>query len=498
MVAASALSTVSLAVQGRFDMKRAEGLSRPVGLFFLTIAESGERKSTCDQFFTKAAREYETQQAEAARPLLKDFAAAHGAWEAKVKGIQDAIRRNAAKPGADVRGLEFKLRDAERDKPQGPRVPRLIYSDATPESLKWSLAKGWPSGAVISSEAGIVFGAHGMGSDSVMRNLSTLNQLWDGADIATERRTSESFTVRGTRLTIALQVQGPTLRTFMDQSGALACGSGFLARFLVALPESTQGHRPFTDPPPSWPSRDAFNRRIAEILERAVPIGEDGALTPAMLTFTPGAKAAWVSFHDRIEAQLGEGGDYQDVRDVASKIADNATRLAALFHVFEDDQGNAVGSDHFKGAARIAEWHLNESRRFFGEMALPVGLADAERLEAWLINRCAQTGGNHVPTKDVQQRGPAGLREKARIDAAMVELEELGRAQRVHEGRRKYLAVNPSLIGSKNRLKSSSTAQVRETGIVQETEPDGSSNRMNSGSASPKSEMPLAPWVCDL
>ena len=36
-----------------------------------------------------------------------------------------------------------------------------------------------------------------MGKDSVMRNLATLNQLWDGADIATERRTTESFTARG-------------------------------------------------------------------------------------------------------------------------------------------------------------------------------------------------------------------------------------------------------------------------------------------------------------
>jgi len=73
----------------------------------------------------------------------------------------------------------------------------LIYGNATPEALKWNLAKGWPSGGVVSSEAGLVFGAHGMGKDSILRNLATLNQLWDGMDIATERRTTESFT--GTR-----------------------------------------------------------------------------------------------------------------------------------------------------------------------------------------------------------------------------------------------------------------------------------------------------------
>jgi hypothetical protein len=41
-----------------------------------------------------------------------------------------------------------------------------------------------------------------------------------------------------------LQIQEPTLRSFFDKiSGALARGTGFLARFLVAWPESTQGTR---------------------------------------------------------------------------------------------------------------------------------------------------------------------------------------------------------------------------------------------------------------
>ncbi|WP_143032874.1 DUF3987 domain-containing protein, partial [Nitrosomonas eutropha] len=56
----------------------------------------------------------------------------------------------------------------------------LIYADATPEALANGLAKRWPSSGVVSAEAGIVFGSHGMGKDSVMRNLAMLNQLWDG------------------------------------------------------------------------------------------------------------------------------------------------------------------------------------------------------------------------------------------------------------------------------------------------------------------------------
>jgi hypothetical protein len=69
-----------------------------------------------------------------------------------------------------------------------------------------------------------------------MRNLSLLNVLWDGGELSIGRRTSESFTVRGARLTVGLQIQEAALRSFFDRSGGLARGTGFLARFLVAWP----------------------------------------------------------------------------------------------------------------------------------------------------------------------------------------------------------------------------------------------------------------------
>jgi len=445
LVASAAIGAVSLATQAHNDMKRAEKLSGPVGLFLLTIAESGERKSTCDGFFTQAIRQYEAEQAELAKPLQKDYRAALEAWKAEAAGITARISQEAKK-GADTAVWRAKLRDLEHEMPEEPRVPRLRYEDATPEKLKWNLAKVWPSGGIVSSEAGSVFGAHGMGKDSIMRNLATFDLLWDGADIATERRTTESFTVRGARLTIALQVQEATLRAFLLQSGELARGIGFLARCLVAWPESTQGFRPFMDAPNAWPALGAFNRRMGLILNQGAPISEDGALTPAMLEFTTEAKAAWVAFHDRIERELCEGGILRDVRDVASKIADNASRLAALFHVFEGVPGTMVGADSFNAGARIAEWHLNESRRFFGELALPPGLANAARLEDWLVKRCHQKGVDMVTTQEVQQFGPNLLRKIETIEAAALELAELGRLHVLKEGKRKCLAVNPCIL----------------------------------------------------
>lgn len=444
MVASSALAALSLASQAHVDAKRAEKLTGPAGLFVLTIADSGERKSSCDGHFTKPVRDYEEAQAEAAKPLLKDHTAALEAWEAKHGGIKEKIRQ-LAKEGKPTESMESTLRELGHDKPEAPRVPRLLYTDATPEALAFGLAKRWPSGGVVSAEAGIVFGSHGMGKDSVMRNLGLLNQLWDGTSLTIDRRSTESFTVRGARLTVALQVQEPTLREFFARSGALARGTGFLARFLVAWPESTQGYRPFTEAPANWPHLAAFSQRITAILNQPAPIDDDGALTPAMLSLTPDAKAGWVEFHDAIESELASGGELYDVRDVASKSADNAVRLAALFQMF-DGAGHAIGAEAFEGASRIAAWHLNEARRFFGELALPAELADAARLDAWLIGYCQREQTNLVPIAKLQQGGPGGLRSKSAIDAVMRELAELGRARLVCEGKRKMIVVSPALL----------------------------------------------------
>jgi putative DNA primase/helicase len=443
LVASSALAALSLACQAHIDAKRAEKLHGPVGLFLLTIADSGERKSTCDGFFVSAIRQYQEEQAEAMKPAIKEFQAAIAAWEAERDGLLSAVK-DAGKKGKPTDKLRADLAQLQQEKPEPPRVPRLILGDETPENLAWSLAKQWPSAGVLSSEAGVVFGAHGMGKESAMRSLALLNVLWDGGAHSVGRRTSESFTVRGARLTMGLMVQEITLREYFSKSGGLARGSGFLARFLVAWPESTQGQRPFTEAPTNWPHLAAYHRRIAAILNQPAPIDEDGALTPAMLSLAPDAKAAWVSYHDAIESELASGGELYDVRDVASKSADNAARLAALFQQFEHGMGGAVGLDSFERASRITAWHLSEARRFFGELALPAELADAARLDSWLIGHCRQERTHLVPTREAQRLGP--IRDKEKLTTALRELEELDRVKMAQEGRRKTIKVNPALV----------------------------------------------------
>jgi putative DNA primase/helicase len=444
MVASSALGALSLTIQSHADIKRADRLTGPIGLFVLIFGDSGERKSTCDGFFTSAIRDYQAEQAELAKPELEKHRAKLAAWEAKRAGMLDAIKA-ATKGSKPTANIERDLHRHEQDRPIPPRVPFLLRGDDTPENLAFVLANDWPSAGAISAEAGAILGAHGMGKDSIMRNLALLNILWDGGTLSIGRRKSESFTVRGARLTVALQIQEATLREFFTRSGALARGTGFFARFLFAWPSSTQGTRYFSEAPTNWPHLAAFNRRIAALLNQPAPLGDDGALNPPMMTLTPEAKAAWVEYHDAIESELASGGELYDVRDVASKSADNAARIAALFHVFEHGTDGAIGLEVFEGASRIAAWHLNESRRFFGELALPMELADAARLDSFLVEHCGRKRTHIVGKNHVRQHGP--LRDGGRLDAAIRELAALDRLQLVKDGKRLDIRLNPVLVG---------------------------------------------------
>jgi putative DNA primase/helicase len=441
LVACSGLATISIACQGLIDVERAKGLKGPTSLFILGIASSGERKTTADTQMSQVIREYDLQQAELMKPDLEAYKADMASWAAK----RDAIIANikmAKKKSKPTDSLESDLVELQKDEPDRPRVPHLLLGDATPEGLAISLAQGWPSAGVMSSEAGLILGAHGMSAESIMRNLGLLNILWDGQTHQITRRTAETIILNGARLTMSLQLQEEAFREFQNKSGGLARGIGFLARFLVAYPDSTQGTRFFTESPPDWPKLNRFNKRVDEILHMAPEMTEDYALTPKLMRLSVDAKKLWIEFHDEIESGLIAGGELEGVRDVASKSADNAARLAALFQMFEHGMGE-ISAESFESASTIVAWHLHEARRFLSQMSLKGETKNLIKIDEWLIRQCRETGVTSIAKNHLRQSGP--IRESSELDRLLKELANLNRIRVIH-GRQTFIEINPLLL----------------------------------------------------
>jgi putative DNA primase/helicase len=445
LTACSALAVVSTAVQGLVDVRRDYGLEGPVGIFTLALADSGERKTSSDSHFSKPLQQWEAEKAEAARPEIKKYAADIAIWDASKSGLMSAIS-TASKSNKSTNELAIQVNELENNKPEEPKVPRLLYADATPEALAYSLAHKWPTGAVMSSEAGVVLGGHAMGNDSAMRNMGILNCFWDGTPVPIDRRSTTSYTVRNVRLTMALAVQPETIRAFLDSSKGLARGIGFLARFLIAWPESTQGKRKFKDAPKTWPELGRFHRRLGTLLDYPLTYDSEGYLSPIMLELTPEAKKKWVAFYDDVEAELNPGRDMAEAKDVASKAADNAVRLAALFHVFEVGIEGQISVEHMEAGAVIAGWHLYEARRFMRELAVDISISNAVTLDGWLIGWCRHNNVAEIKRRHLQQNGPGCVRSGEKLTPAIKELADLGRVREVKVGKQKIIEINPILL----------------------------------------------------
>lgn len=444
LVAASALTALSVAGQQIADVRRDSGLSGPVSLYFVTVAESGERKSSVDSVFAQPIREQERAAREASAGEIANHAAAMTAWEASREAASGKLKK-AAIDGKELAGATADLANVEGGKPTPPRVPRWLYSDTTYEKLTRNLAGNWPAAAIVSSEGGAVLGGHSLGKDSAMRTMSAINELWSGSPLTIDRATSGSYCVRNARLTVGLQVQPSVLASFMDRERN-SRGSGFLARFLFSAPISTQGRRQFRAAPQVWRALDPFNARIAELLATVPNIDADGGLCLPLLDFTPEAKASWVDWYNLIEAQLGPTGELANVRDLASKAADNIARMAALFHIFEHGASGAIGIEAVQAAAPIIVWHLDQGRNYLGAFNVSPATANAAALDRWLIDTCEREGVSEIPRRKVQQFGPGPVRDKAALSAALEELAENHRAREVREGRQKLIRLNPALL----------------------------------------------------
>lgn len=446
LVANSALSALSIAAQAQVDVARAECLHGPSSLFLLAIADSGERKSSCDGHFTEALRDYESDMHNQMQSKMSEHMAKREAWGAKKKQALKVLK-DAAEKGEPTDAHERELKEMQDGEPMPLSSPRLLYADTTSESLAANLANVWPTGGIIASEGGLVLGGYALKEDNAMKTLALLNQLWDGTQgLTIDRRTSESFRLGAGRFSLGIMVQPDVFRQFMREGGRLARGSGWLARFLMAYPKSNIGRRRFKFQD-HWRGKRAFNARLGEILRTPLPRDIGGKLTPNRLTLSEEAQALWIAFHDKVEMSLAQGGLFADVQDVGSKTADNAARIAGLFAILED-RGLTVtiSAEQMERGATLAEWYLKEACRVLSMFSNPLEVQRAEQLWDWLKGRNRQNGCLLLPIGEVQRRGPNAIRRAHFIDEAMNELADANLARFVYAGRRKFIQLNPAAV----------------------------------------------------
>lgn len=419
--AQSALAVASLAVQGFANVETLGG-DRPLSLYALTIARSGERKSTCDGLLMQGLRYHEREEAARHREDVKGWLTRHALWKVQHDGIIASVKGKAGKNAKTQTEAQADLR-ALGDEPAAPPSPDRTATEPTYEGLTRKFAEGMPSLGIFSDEGGQFLGGFAMSSDNRQKTLAALNDLWQGNPIRRTRQGEGSFTLYGRRLAVHLMVQPGVARDFM--ADPKADDTGFLPRFLLCEPPSTIGTRLHGLTRDGTGPLDAFAARLGTILQTPLPLEpESRALEPRRLPLAPEARELLVQFADAVEAAQRPGATMSGVTGYASKAAEQACRIAGVLTLWRDLNAPAVDAEDMASAIELADFYLSEALRLADAAKVSEDTDRAERLRRWLVEEWPHS---ELMTRDVVQHAPIrALRETKAATAALGTLERHG------------------------------------------------------------------------
>ena len=411
----SVLAAAALAAQPHANVQTLGG-PRPLSLFILTIAGSGDRKTSADSVALTPIREHE-------REMHKEFTAKLREWNLQQEANKLDLKkaRGESEDGAAYRD---KLAAVETDPP--PRKPWLVCSEPTAEGLVRSLADGQHAQGIFTDEGGQFIGGHGMSEESELRTIAMLSKLWQGDRIDRVRATDrEHLTLYGRRLCMHLRVQPDVANRMLGKP--LYRSQGFLARWMIAAPESLAGtrlHNPDRCAPEDDPRVTRYWDALGALLGRTANENREvGGLDPPCLALTREARTLLAGAYDEMELAQRKDGELDAIREWASKAAEHACRIAGILTLVADPEAHFVDAGPMAGALALVQHYMGEYYRLLGTTDLPENIRRAVALLEWLRAKRLRS----VTARQVTQYGPGrAIRHAAAAKEALRTLAEHG------------------------------------------------------------------------
>lgn len=418
MCAQAVLAAATLAVQGHANVELPTGQKRPVSSFFLTVADSGERKSRVDELALEPVSKHEAalrQQYEIDLPAWQNALDAFDKQRAQILGDKKTYpNQNAKRRALDDLGPA----------PSPPLMPMLVCPEPTYEGLVKLLITGQPSIGVFSAEGGQFVGGHGMTPENKLRTAAGLSSLWDGSPIKRVRAGDGAITLPGRRVSLHLMAQ-PGVMSMMLADAMLA-DQGLLSRVLLTAPRAASGTRFWKDPNPgSNVALRNYSGRLLSILEAPVATaeGSKNELTPRTVRLSLEARSKWIAFSNHVEGLICPGGQMEPIKGLANKLAEHSARLAAVLALVKNLEAEEVTGPDMEAGIDLVQHYAGEAMRLFAVSAISENLRIAQEVLDWLLNKW---GKPEVSLPDIYQKGPNAIRDKLSASKVVKILEDHG------------------------------------------------------------------------
>ncbi len=413
VAAQSVLATAALAAQAHADVRLPFGQTRPISLFLVTVAASGDRKSTSDNEASWPIKKHERSLKDRYEAELASHKIDSAAWSAERRKIETDKNIDLSERKRELFNLG--------PEPKQPLFPFLTAPEPTVEGLTKAWVNAPASQGIFTAEGGMFIGGSGMSQENRLRTAATYSEMWDGKPIKRIRAQDGVTILDGRRLSMHLMVQHEAAAQFLAD-GVLR-DQGLLSRVLVAAPETVAGTRLWRVPDVSDDAAiRTYGARILQLLEADWPLTDRNELEPRVLPFSAEAATLWCEFHDHIERQCGPGGDLRPIQDFAGKAAEHAARVAGVLSVVDDPQVQEISGGCMRNAIQLVDWYVDEAVRLSQTSRTDPKLFRANQLLEWLRTRPER----ETPFRDILRIGPAPMRTKRAADEALGILAEHG------------------------------------------------------------------------
>jgi hypothetical protein len=415
----STLAAAALATQALANVV-IDGRSHPLSEFFLTVGESGERKTAVDRCALWPHRQRERTLYEA---YDIDYIAYQNDADAYRKAREEALRKH--KGHHDKRAALAALGPP----PLPPLLPLLVMEEPTYEGLVKLLLVGQPSIGLFTDEGGRLLSGHAMNQDNQLKTAAGLSELWDGKRISRVRSGEGSVVLYGRRVSMHVMAQ-PTVAQRMLGNHQLL-DQGLMSRCLTAWPASTAGSRFYKEVDLSQDSHvQRYNACLLTILKMPLPLAPDTSnqLEPREISLSSQGKQLWVAFHNHVEKQLGGEGPLAPIKGFANKAAEHAARLAGVLTLIDNPEAVEIDRDYMGAGIELTQFYLAEALRLFDTADTDPDLLLAEQLLAW-----AQPY-DQIYLRQIYQYGPNRIRDATTAKRLVSILEAHGWLIRIEGG----------------------------------------------------------------
>ncbi len=408
IVGSGVLSLAAMIVQGMGNVSEGRQMI-PLSLYTMVVAESGERKTSADNEIFKAVREIEQSDFQEYQRNIDCYEVAYKIWKRKSSH-------------ADLVDAAY----FAENKPKRPKSPKIIVSDPTSEGLFFQFQKGKNSLGLCTDEGAKIFGGYSLSTSRSFSGVGHFSNFWDGKPIERTRASDEiSPTLYDKRLSASIMMQPYIFDSVWDN--LLFQEQGFLARFLIAKPQSKAGSRTYEEDSEHVESSVAFHDRVRHLLKNPIEY--------EYIKLSKESRKAKLEYQQKLEFKIGVGGEYNAIAPFANKSAEQAIRIAGVLFLFGEDpvrrgcRNIEIPIDYMERGIALSEWYLSQAAILSLDSLEEKCIKNSEKVFC-VLEKLMTEKKRGVYVKEVVQRCPRSIVRKTKnILSYLKKLENDGRVR---------------------------------------------------------------------